>query len=292
VREDQIVLHFDTVPGTYPDTVIAAQALIDWVDLAHKAAAAIAPSERLVIEIVGVKEGSSRFPQLLRWLNEQGEALDDIWKAYPHLKRFVVGSAHVLATSTVAAAVTLAMQPDQQTVSLSEADRALLRPLQERVAASPDVQAASRKFYRTIEVDKAITGVGVAPDWESRPALIVPRSEFHERGGLWDMEEDGPAEEYRHAIWEVVLLRPNLVSKPQPWQFSRDGFKFSAQMADAHFLVALREGRVPLNMQEGVIMRVEVEYKERLIGQVWEAVPQSRRVTRVLSPAPLPKSSP
>ena len=58
----------------------------------------------------------------------------------------------------------------------------------------------------------------------------------------------------------------NLVSTPQPWQFSRDGFKFSAKMADAKFLAALREGQVPLNMQERVMMRVVVEYKERLVG--------------------------
>jgi hypothetical protein len=58
-------------------------------------------------------------------------------------------------------------------------------------------------------------------------------------------------------------------------------------MSDAIFLAALKDGRIPLTLQEGVIMRVEVEWKETLNGQVWDMVPRSRRIVRVLSPAPI-----
>jgi hypothetical protein len=37
-----------------------------------------------------------------------------------------------------------------------------------------------------------------------------------------------------------------------------------------------------------VIMRVRVSYRERLVGQIWEFVPQSRKIVTVLSPRVLP----
>lgn len=286
MQKDQLVLHFETAPDRYPDTAIAARALLDWVDLVQAAVRAVSPEERLLISIVGVREGSSRFPQLLTWLDEQTGIVKSAWAEYPHLKSVVAGSAHTFWTAAVATTLTLAAQPKEQVVRLSDKDRALLAPMEAKVAASPAVKTASQRFYRTVEADPNITGVGVADSWTARPNVIVPRSEFPERGGLWNLQEDLPAQRQQHAIWDVVLLRPALVGKPLPWQFVRDGFKFSAQMADAHFLLAIREGRVPLNMQEGVTMRVEVEYQEALVGQVWEAVPRSRRIVRVLQPMP------
>lgn len=289
MREDQLVLHFETLPNRYPDTTIAARALLDWVDLVQKAVAAVAPAEMLTIEIVGVREGSSRFPQLLRWLNDQSGNFSAAWDEYPHLKKMVAGSAHTFWTSLVAAGVSVAMQPGEQVIRLPEDQMQRLEGMQAKVAADPQVQSASKRFYRTVESDPAIVGVGVANSWHERPALIIPRSEFAERSGLWVIDEDQDQRMQRD-IWDVVLLRPNLVSRPQPWQFMRDGLKFSAQMADAQFLVALRDGRIPLTLQEGVVMRVEVEYVEKLDGQVWTTDGRSRKIVRVLSPSPRPQT--
>lgn len=291
MREDQFVLHFETAPNRYPDTVLAGRALIEWVALVQAAVMAVDPAERLVIEIVGVREGSSRFQQLLKWAEDQTANVRQAWEAYPNLKSIIAGSAHAFLTSTVAAGVTLVMQPAEQTVRLSDQDRVLLAA-KDKVFASAPARDASKRFYTTLSQEPAITGVGVGNNWSAKPTLIIPRSEFAERSGLWDAQEEIGPTQVRRAVWEVVLLRPNLVSKPQPWQFSRDGLKFSAQMADAIFLAALSEGRVPLNMQEGLVMRVEVEYEEMLVGQVWDTNVKSRRVIHVLSPTPTAKLSP
>ena len=61
---------------------------------------------------------------------------------------------------------------------------------------------------------------------------------------------------------------------------------FTAKVTDTRFLTALKDGRLPLTLQEGVTMRVEVEYVEELEGQVWTPVKGTRRVVRVLSPTP------
>lgn len=279
---EQIVLHFETTPGRHPDTEVAALALLDWVRLIKAAVAAVDPAQLLEIEIAGVTPGSTRFPQILRFLDQQVGYVRSAWEDYPHLKSIVAGSAHTLFTASVAAGVTLALQPSEQTVNLSDKDKALL----EQVASSPDVQQASQRFYRTLERDTAITGVGVADNWNDRPEIIIPRSEFPERGGVWVANDEDPRERIQHDVWDVILLRPALISTPQSWQFIRDGLKFTAKMHDALFLAALRDGRVPLTLQEGLMMKVEVEYTERLRGQIWEPVSSSRRIVRVLSPSP------
>lgn len=291
MREDKLLLQFETAHGQFPDTAIAARALLDWVDLAQKTVAAIDPYQQLIIEIAGVREGSTRFPQLLKFLDTRAGNISKVWDEYPYLKSLVVGSAYVLVTSVAAAVASSVMQPQSITVRLSDEDRELLAPLQKQVADDPDVQKSSKRFYRTLESDPHITGVGVAPDWHSKPPIIVPRKEFAERGGLWDLQQEEAPTHIERDVWDVVLLKPALISRPQSWQFLRDGLKFSAQMADAQFLAALHDGRVPLNLQEGVVMRVEVEWQEVLNGQVWETLPRTRRIVRVLAPAPIPKTA-
>ncbi|XUU60970.1 hypothetical protein ACRAQ6_01495 [Erythrobacter sp. HA6-11] len=279
---DELVLHFETLPNHYPDTAIAAQALLDWAELVKTAFAVVEPEQGIRLEIIGVHPGSTRFPQLLKFLDEQAGRVRSAWDDYPHLRSIVAGSAHTLWTATVAGGVSLAMLPDEQSVRLSEKDRELLQ----KIGETPEVQAASNQFYQRLERDSAISGVGVANDWEEYPPLIVPRSEFPERSGLWVNDSQDVQQRTHSDQWNVVLLRPALISTPQSWQFMRDGLKFSAKMHDAKFLAAIRDGRVPLTLQEGVVMNVRIEYDEILVGQIWEPVPNSRRVVKVLSPLP------
>lgn len=288
MHTEQIVLHFETADGRYPDSKVAAQALIDWVSLLEAAASAIDPGGVLQIEIVGgATPGSTRFPQLLKWADGRITDIKSAWAEYPELKSMAVGAAHTLWTATVAATVTLAIQPDEQVVRLSDTDRVILQEMRGQARKSQKVIDASRRFYRTLEQEPAIVGVGVADDWDKRPDTIVPRAQFAERSGFWEPEEDAPAEQIIRDDWNVVLLRPVLQSAPHAWRF---GLPFSAMMHDAQFLAAMRDGRTPLNLQEGVMMRVEVEHTLRLRDQVWEPVPRSWRIVRVLSPTPLPRS--
>lgn len=279
---EQLVLHFETKPNTFPDTIVAAQALIDWVELVRAAVEAVDPDQVLEFETAGVTQGSTRFPQVVRFVEKQIGRVTSSWEDYPHLKAIIAGSAHTLFTATVAAGVTIAMQPDEQVVRLSDSDRQLL----EKVGETPEVKQASRRFYRTLERDRSIEGVGVATNWRDKPTVIIPRNEFAERSGVWVLDSVDPARRVRQDVWDVVLLRPHLLSTPQSWQFSRDGLKFNAKMHDALFLQAIRDGTVPLTLQEGVVMRVRIEYDEVMIGQVWETIPNSRRIVKVLSPAP------
>ena len=95
MSEDEIVLHFEIAEGRHADTRIVAEALIKWVELVELAAKAIDPSDDVDLEIVGNEKGSLRFRQILRFAEHSAENVDLAWDTYPHLKKLVLGSAHV-----------------------------------------------------------------------------------------------------------------------------------------------------------------------------------------------------
>ncbi|BAK65336.1 hypothetical protein SLG_06610 [Sphingobium sp. SYK-6] len=285
--KDEIVLHFELAPGQFADTKIVAEALIRWAELVEAAVKAIEPAGTVELEIIGNERGSLRFPQIIKFI-EQGIAdVDAAWQQYPYIRKAVIGSAHVLATGVVGGLIAASLAPEVQKVELTEGGQAAKSEMEAKISESTSVQTASRKFYQIVERDPAITGVGVAQSREEEP-VIVPRSEFHARSGLWSIEEDPAPAHEKIDEWDVVLLRAPFSHKRLPWQFSRDGLTFSALMDDAQFLLAVKEGRVPINLQEGVVMRIRLAYSERLEGQVWKTEPKSRRVVKVISPTPLP----
>jgi len=261
--------------------------LLDWVALTREAAAAIDPYDKLLFEIVGVNPGSTRFTQLITFLERSIDNVSTAWDDYPHIKKMVVGSAYTLLAASSGAAVATMMAPDVQKVEFSEREIEAQIDMAEKVAVSPAVKAKKEQFYKTIEADPAIQGVGVANDWDEKPHIIVPRSEFSEMSGLWTPDLIiSERERVTTDVWDVVLLKASFTSKPQNWMFSRDGLKFNAKMDDAQFLAAVKDGRVPINLQEGVVMRVQVERKEKLDGQVWEPIKGTWRVIKVISPTP------
>lgn len=104
---------------------------------------------------------------------------------------------------------------------------------------------------------------------------------------MWQVVDAPPAERMARNIWDVILLKASFVNRPARWTFLRDSLPFSAKMDDRNFLAAIRDGRVPITLQEGVMMRLEIEFKEQQDGQVWRALDNTRRITRVLNPQPV-----
>jgi hypothetical protein len=287
----EIVLHFEVAADRHPDTAVIAQALIDWVGLVRDAARAISPEGKIELTLVGNDVGSLRFPQVLKFIEGGLQNIDGAWVEYPLLKKAALGSAHVLAAAAIGLAVQSAATPEVQKVELSAEDRKILERMEVKIAESAEVKSSSRRFYETVSKDPAITGVGVAQDRQSLPSVIVPNTQFAERSGLFTQEIDEIPGRKVTDVWDVVLIKAAFSHKQYRWNFSRDGLNFSAVMQDAIFLDAIKDGRVPINIQEGVVMKVEVEYTERLNGQVWESVPSSRRIKKVISPIPTPPKS-
>lgn len=290
--EDELVLRLGLEDGRNANAEAAAQSLIAWVALLKEASRAIDPADELTVELLGTAPGSLQFPQVLRFVERAAKDISEGASDYPYLKKTAIGLALATSTAVLQTGIETALKPTVQVVSLDVKDHKLLADMRDKVASSAAVQSAARRFYRTVEQDPAVDEVTVAETTSSEPLIVVPRSEFPERSGLWTPEELPAPERTSHAVWDVVLLRAPFVPVPRSWGFMREGLPFSARMEDPAFLAAVGAGTIPITLQEGVEMQIEVEFKERREGQVWAYVEGTRRVLKVRSPLPVAKPLP
>jgi hypothetical protein len=282
----ELTLRFGLNEGRYANALYAAESLVAWVHLTTEAAQAIDPADRIVIELVGIAEGSLEFRQILKKIDQTIGDISSGADEYPHLKAVAIGMAATVAVGATHVAIDRAMTPTIQTVSLSDHDRELLAEMRGKIESSERVRHASKRFLQSVERDPAITEVTVSED-DDDPLVTIQRESFPGRDTLWGIEELPPAERITRDSWDVVLVKASFVNRPARWMFSRDGLNFTAKMDDKAFLAAIRDGRVPITLQEGVMMRIEVEFKEEQDGQIWRALDTTRRVVRVVSPQPL-----
>lgn len=205
---------------------------------------------------------------------------------FAYLKKAAIGLAISVATAGMSTFVEQALDTGVQDVSLSETDRSLLRGMTDAIGESADASQSAIRFYRAIDRDPAITNVVVKEVGISAPIVTIDRSQFAMRGGLYTPEVAPPAEQTRGEVWSVVLMQAPFYVSARHWGFSRDGVRFSVQMADLEFLQAITDKTIPISLQEGLRMEVKVEWKERQIGKGWETVQDSRKIVQVLSPRP------
>lgn len=294
--DGQYVLHFDTGPNAVPDAEIVARALIAWVEATQLAAQTLDPLNELRIGLLSAEPGSLRLRTVLDFFETKiiGPPADFL-TPFPRIKR----AARQLAIATtigiptgvaiVVAEHTLYPEPPRSLPTEAHSD---FRADQEKIKEEPKVGNKVKAFYKTIEQDKAITGVSVREGTTLEPLLTVPREEFAQRSGLWAPQDSPAPSRPQRAVWDVVVTHPALLSKPKPWRFLRDGLPFSATMSDEQFLAAVGNGTLPLHIQEGVQMQIVVEWTEQLDGQTWIPNARTYRVTKVLQPRPLPGPAP
>jgi hypothetical protein len=284
--DEELVLTLDLEPGENADAVIAAESLIAWVAAIREAGAVMDPSGRVVVDLISADASCLRLRALVRFVEDQvlGSPADAL-NEFPRIKKIVVATV-LGVTSGLALAGTAALVMPNQTVNLSEAGIKRLREEQAKVRHDPHVQAKVQTFYKTVSRDRHVTNVSTSEGVGKPVLLSVPRSEFNERSGLWAMEEPANHERPAEDVWNVVVTYPAMKSQPLSWGFERDGLPFTARMEDQTFLAAVKSGTLPIVVQEGVQMVVEVHWTERFDGQVWEAVPRTRKIKRVLSPRP------
>ncbi len=278
MSEPDLVLEFEIEKGRSPNIESIARALLAWNDAVQAAIAAIDPGAQVVVELFGVEPGSQRFKQIFRRVEDFAQKVEDGGQEFPLVFTGGKALARCVAGGIVLAGIAYAVTPDDQTPVLEEI-RDILR---EDLAT----KQSSQTFYEILQEEPAISRLEVFEGDSSDPVYSVPRSEFALKSGLFDPQEEEGAEliKPRTVTWEVVLVKPVLVGAARRWTFARDGIEFSALMTDKAVLQALHDKTLAIPFAEGVMMQIEVSYKERLDGQVWLPVPGTRKVTKVLSP--------
>lgn len=271
------ILEFGLVDGQNVDAVVAARALIDWVEAIREVARIVDPTGEVTVDLISAEPACLRFSTILNFIEQQilGKVSDKL-DPFPKLKQFLALNVLVLPGMIVGGLVVEGLKSDDPRVVEK----------QEEVVSSPVVQARVRSFYKTLQADPAIKNV-VVRESRSGPAVVnVDRSEFAERSGLWEAQEVDLPEKEGGGVWDVVVTHPVAIAKPLMWGFMRDGLPFRAKMMDERFLSAIRFGTLPLTIQEGVVMQVRVSYRERLEGQLWVPVQGTYKIEEVITPKP------
>ena len=279
MAEPDLVLQFGIEEGRSPNLESVARALLAWNEAVQTAVAAIDPTARVVVELAGVEHGSQRYKQYFRRYDDFAQKVEEGGQEYPYLWQHTKALGRLIAGGILIAGVTYIVTPDDTTPILEEI-RDILRE-------DAGTKRCSQQFYEILQEEPAICKMEVFEGNDPTPVYSVPRSEFSHRSGLFEPQEDEQDIELtkpRVVTWEVVLVKPVLVGKPRRWTFARDGIEFSALMTDRAVLQALHDRTLAIPFAEGVMMQIEVSYKERLEGDVWLPLGDTRKVTKVLSP--------
>ena len=288
-------LHLDLSSERNASAITVGVALTAWAEAVEAAMLAVDPYSVLSVELVGTQAGSLKLHAVLRFIER--EVFDSAAAAlepYPRLKAAlalnVFGLPGVVTGGVLGGLIVAAVQDAGDKAPAIERAAA---EAEKRVSQSADAHQKAQRFYRSLERDSAVTGVRVIDDTAGQEVVAVSRDEFAIASGLWELpsvEEEGVRT--RQAIWDVVVTHPVAIGKPMKWGFTRDGLAFKAKVTDSRFLLAIRERRLPLQIHEGELLRVEIEWQERADNGVWTADRNTYEVTSVLWPTSLEPASP
>lgn len=283
MAEPDLILEFTIEKGRSPNLENVGRALLAWNDALQTAVAAIDPSAVLVVELTEVEHGSQRFKQILRRIDDFGKTLDDGVQEYPYIWKHGKALAGCIVGAIIIAGVTVEMTP---TPHAPPEEMELLKQIRDELKDDMNLRRSSQSFYGVLQEEPSFSRLQIYEGDTDVPLYSVPRAEFAERSGLFQVGEDQPEirEKQRLATWDVILVKPVLVGKQRRWTFARDGIEFSALMTDKNVLNALHDRTLAIPFAEGVMMQIEVSYRERLEGDVWLPVGDTRKVTKVLSP--------
>lgn len=269
------ILQFDTEHGESIDAIVAAKALIKWAEAISAATKVVDPTGQVSIDLVSAEPACLRFSTILKFVDQTVMGgLADSLEPYPKIKQFIALNVIGLP-GAVAAGLIVAFADDPEA-----------QQQQQRVAESEEVQRPVREFYETIKGEPAIRRVVIKKHPDGPPVTVVERSDFDNQTGLWELQEEDEPERPAIREWDVVVTHPVSIARPLTWGFLHDGLPFKAKMVDPAFLAAIREGRLPIRVQEGVEMTVRLTFQERREGQVWKPVPGTYRIEKVISPTP------
>jgi hypothetical protein len=274
-------LYFQLKEGEKADLEVVAQAALNWVAALREAAKEIDPEAKIRVEIVDASEGSLSLNAVLDFVEKQLARFDDGSLRHPRLTKLAIAFAVFLPFTAIP---TYDFYFGDDTVQLSAEDRERLDRLIELTQGKPALEEKKKEFFRTLEKDPSIKGVGVSEAKGRPPRYVIPASEFPERSGLWAIvADDNSSSRTSYQVIDVTLISPVLIKKPRAWRFQADGQpEFSATMQDEKFLSALEHDGVREHLRFGIRMRIHLKIIEALEDGVWTV--KSRSVIEVVSP--------
>ncbi len=283
VKED-LVLRFEIESERYPKADSVANALLAFVDVLQTASDVVDTATELSIELINVKPGSQRFLLKLRRIEGVAQRIADSTRQFPYIMNIILSLGTLVTGTLFTQEINNYFANDTK---ISKEQMAVFEKMGRDLNESVELQRKAALFWGIAQNDPAFSGVEVLRSENETALYKIPRSDFANRSGLWSADQEvTPILQIRTAIWDVILIKATLVPKPRKWTFAHDGLIFPALMADKVFLQAIHDRTLPLRLAEGVSMKVEVKYKEKLEGESWIPIPGSYQIVRVISPRP------
>ncbi|MGY6704903.1 hypothetical protein [Roseinatronobacter sp.] len=284
MNETPLSLYFGVHEGRKADLEIVARAAIEWSTAVRLAAEMIEPSATVRLQVVDANASSFRLNAALDWIESQLEKVEKGARKRPRLSTLAVGLAIFIVVD--GGPTYDYWFGENVTVELSDEDRQLLFELLQKISASTELKATTKRFFATVARDPAISSVGVSQGPEKPLAYSAPSSEFAARSGLWHMG-DHVEERSSERRMDVTVLRAPLENAPKKWRFRSEetGEEFSAKMLDQNFLQSLEDGSVKEYLRIGIKLTIQVSLRERLIDGNWKPIDSSWTVLNVIIPS-------
>lgn len=285
--DSDLSLYFKLEDGSVADLEILSASAIAWVETMRAVARVIEPDSDIRVGLIDVDRSSAIYNTVIEWFERTVEpnleAMERGLGRAPRSKQLLLGLLPFLIVTGIPTYDFYFgeegwLHSDDETPEPPE-------ELVKRVKEDPVVETASRKFFRTMEREPKIIGVGIKEAPDSDPIILVPSNQFAEAGGLWVIEDDGEQVQVTTNVLDVVLVKPALVHTPRSWTFKPHGLpEFDAVMRDPLVLQAMEEGVLPNWMREGVTLTVRIQTREVLRDGQWKLARGGRSVVRVISP--------
>lgn len=281
-----VSLYFQLEPDRTADLEVIARASLAFSAAVKELAFILDPSVAVRLELASGTPGSLSLNSIIRFIQRNTETAGGKARAgvvTALLSFFGPTLAHDALHEIKSWVIQKGLDQlagDEKVLSKEETERLaeeIARILQKKTVA-PQMQ----QFYREIERDTAITGVGITRNRGEKPREIVPRSEFAVRSGRETVVEKTERKREKVTDEHLIVIRPVLLPGPRRWKFmSMSMVEFGAAVKDSAFLEAVLRGKTLIPMVAGIELDVELQTVEEFSDGVW--VPAERNVLRVIN---------
>lgn len=265
--EQPLTIYFDLSPDARPTLGAIGTAMVQFEKMAGEAVFLMEPGVEFSMVYQYSAPGSLRIIAGLRGVLT-AERLRDL--ALVIATVLVTNAAGHIQGKLMDEAIESIVGEEQ---TLSDEDIERIAEAVRNVERSETVTAPRREFYRAVEPDQAISGVGAAPNEnDERPAVVVPRSEFSDRSGAAiGIAIDGtPEPRVLSERVEVVLANAPLIESKAKWRIFSNGHQISVKMLNENFQQQILDGTTQLRLAGGVILDVTLETTQVFADGVWQ----------------------
>ncbi|WP_136634944.1 hypothetical protein [Pseudooceanicola onchidii] len=266
MSETPLVLFIDLKPDTRIDLKTAARAAIAWADTVESVGAFFDPAHPPTIDLVASEPGSQKLRGIIKSITDDPQAL--IRTAIVSSIIYIVDTGGRWGLEQV---LEYMKGPDapQEVVSLSEEERTQIA---KDVAAALEArlgEAPARRVFAELSNDDDVTGVGVTSRTDgNRPSIVVSRGEFPPE--VFIIDHEGTEKRTRVEEVDLVLFRPVLTTETDKrWGFTWPYGKIGATIKDHEFLTNMAEGKLGIEMAQGIVLTVLLEISEERRESVW-----------------------